>query len=117
MREEGKEWLGIPVRTWERLSAAITDCGKVVDIIIYGSRAKETFRAFSDIDIALKGPELVHSDLFPIIDRIDELNLLYEIDLSLYSELDYPPLIREIDSCGRSLLRRLSRIVDSDLQA
>ena len=82
------------------LVAAIRKCEKVDEIILYGSRAKGNFKKFSDIDITLKGDGLDRKDLFPILELIDDLYLPYEIDLSIYSELDYPPLIEEIDRYG-----------------
>lgn len=106
MNPESQEWLGIKEDVWRRIVAAICECEKVSEIILYGSRAKGTFRKFSDIDITLKGEGLVHTDLFPMLTRLDDFNLPYEIDLSLYSELDYLPLIDEIDNTGVSLLSK-----------
>ncbi|MDE7465876.1 MAG: hypothetical protein K2M59_05550 [Muribaculaceae bacterium] len=40
------------------------------------------------------------SDLYSILERSDDLYLPYEVDLSIYDELDYAPLIEEIDRYG-----------------
>lgn len=92
--------IGLTEEEISKLVGAIRECKKVEDIILYGSRAKGTFKRFSDIDMTLKGEGLKREDLFPIHERIDDLYLPYEIDLSIYSDLDYQPLIDEIDRYG-----------------
>lgn len=94
---------GLSEEDISRLVGSIRECKKVEDIILYGSRAKGTFKRFSDIDMTLKGEGLKRDDLYPILERIDDLYLPYEIDLSIYSDLDYQPLIDEIDRYGIKL--------------
>lgn len=94
---------GLSEEDISRLVVSIRECKKVEDIILYGSRAKGTFKSFSDIDMTLKGEGLKRDDLYPILERIDDLYLPYEIDLSIYSDLDYQPLIDEIDRYGIKL--------------
>lgn len=94
---------GLSEETISRLVEEIRRCEKVDKIILYGSRAKGTFKKFSDIDMTLKGDGLKREDLYPILERIDDLYLPYEIDLSIYSDLDYQPLIDEIDRYGVEL--------------
>lgn len=97
------ELMGIPAEIWKSIADTILECDKVSDILVYGSRAKGSYHKFSDIDLTLIGEKIRHSDLLEIYNRIEELNLPYEIDLSIYSELDYAPLINEIDAFGKSL--------------
>ena len=95
-----KRDIGLTEEEISKLVGAIRECEKVGDIILYGSRAKGTFKRFSDIDMTLKGEGWKREDLFPILERIDDLYLPYEIDLSIYSDLDYQPLLEEIDRYG-----------------
>lgn len=104
-----KQWerttdTGLSEEVISQLVNIIRECKKVTDVIIYGSRAKGTYKEFSDIDITLKGDELERSDLYSILERIDDLYLPYEIDLSIYAQLDYMPLIEEIDKHGIRLI-------------
>lgn len=101
--------MGVSRRHWEMLASSIMQSPKVTDIIIYGSRSKGTYRIFSDIDITLKGAGLRHPDLFPILNRIDELNLPYEVDLSIYDDIDNQAMRDEIAHHGISLLLLLDR--------
>lgn len=95
---------GLSEEVISQLVNTIRECKKVTEVIIYGSRANGTYKEFSDIDITLKGDELERSDLYPILERIDDLYLPYEIDLSIYAQLDYMPLIEEIDKHGIRLI-------------
>lgn len=104
----GKKDIGLTEDTVKKLVEAIMGCGNVREIILYGSRSIGTFRNFSDIDIALKGDGLTREDLYPILERIEDLYLPYEIDLSIFSRLDYPPLIEDIDRTGLDLVAWLS---------
>lgn len=101
-----QEIYGIPVEMLRRLVECVKEYDKVEEIILYGSRAKGTARRFSDIDLTLKGECLTQLDLFEIAERIDDLYLPYEIDLSLYSQLDHQPLLDEIARYGKTLYRR-----------
>lgn len=94
---------GIPRTTLHKLIRCISTNPKVEQIILYGSRAKGTYKPFSDIDLTLKGNELTHRDLFQIADAIDDLYMPYEVDLSLWKDLDYQPLLEEIERHGRIL--------------
>lgn len=94
---------GLSADTISKLVEEILKCRKVNKIILYGSRAKGTFRTFSDIDITLIGDDLKREELYPILERIDDLYLPYEIDLSIYAEIDYQPLKEEIDRYGVEL--------------
>lgn len=74
---------------------------KVGEAILYGSRAKGSYRPGSDIDLTLKGNELSYQDLLNIELALDDLLLPYKIDLSLHHQLDNPQLIDHIARVGK----------------
>lgn len=58
-------------------------------IFIFGSRARETNKKFSDIDIAIKNPNKPDYKLLAMIRfDLEESELPYKIDLSDYHDLD-----------------------------
>lgn len=57
-------------------------------IFIFGSRAKETNRQFSDIDIAIKDSKINSSALAMARFELEESNLPYKVDLVNFDELD-----------------------------
>ena len=73
---------------------------QVEQAILYGSRAKGTFRNGSDIDLTLKGDALTHRELGKIDMELDDLLLPYKIDLSLFRQIDNPNLIEHIERVG-----------------
>ncbi len=54
------------------------------EAILYGSRAKDTYKPGSDIDLTLKGQELDISVMNKISIKLDDLLLPYTFDLSIY---------------------------------
>jgi predicted nucleotidyltransferase len=74
--------------------------------ILYGSRAKGNYRPGSDIDLTIKGSRLNQSILFNISEQLKQLALPYEIDLSIYSQINNASLIEHIDRAGIVLYQR-----------
>lgn len=72
-------------------------------VIIYGSRAKGTNSVGSDIDLTLiTKTELPYQRLLLLQAELDDLNLPYQIDLSVFRELNNPELIDHIKRVGVS---------------
>ncbi|MGE5440591.1 MAG: nucleotidyltransferase family protein [Bacteroidota bacterium] len=68
--------------------------------ILYGSRAKGNFKNGSDIDLTLEGDELELDTLLKILNELDELDLPYKIDLSIYSAISNNDLLEHINRVG-----------------
>lgn len=69
-------------------------------VILYGSRAKGTYRPFSDIDITLDGEFLTEADVSRIAMKIDDLLLPYQFDISRLATLHNPALLDHINRRG-----------------
>ena len=74
---------------------------KVRKVILFGSRAKGNFRTGSDIDLALVGEDIDHEELLRIYNDIDDLGLLYKVDLLHYEEKRGTPIVEHIDRAGK----------------
>lgn len=98
---------GLPATTLDRLRALLSDHPRVEQAILYGSRAKGTYRPGSDIDLTLIGADLTYRDLAELAARFDESPLPYRVDLSLLAEIDNPDLIEHITRVGRVIYRRV----------
>lgn len=66
-------------------------------VYVYGSRAKETYRPNSDIDLTLIAPKMTIAELFKIETELDDLLLPYKFDLSLFHTLDNQQLVEHIE--------------------
>lgn len=70
-------------------------------VLIFGSRAKGNYREGSDIDLVAIGNDLDYSQLIKILTEIDNLDLLYSVDLLDYNKTINTPIGEHIDSVGQ----------------
>ncbi len=69
--------------------------------ILYGSRAKGNFKKGSDIDLTLIGDKLSLDDLLNIKSEFQDLLLPYNMDLSIYHQIDNEALQDHIRRTGQ----------------
>lgn len=73
---------------------------QVASVTLYGSRAKGNYRPASDIDLTLTGT-LDWQTFNQLEQALDDLMLPYQIDLSIYDQIDNPDLIEHIRRAGK----------------
>lgn len=100
---------GLSEATVENICAVFTHFPEIEKVILYGSRAKGSFKTGSDIDLTLCGAALT-SDLCSIIaSALDDLLLPYTIDLSVFDELDHEKLREHIERVGMVFYERAGK--------
>lgn len=72
---------GVDRRWLDALCATFSAFTPVEKAWIYGSRARGDFRAGSDIDLAVDAPTLSFQDFLRLKGRIDDLPIIFKIDL------------------------------------
>lgn len=82
---------GLDAATLERLRAVFGACPGVERVWLYGSRARGWYRPGSDLDLAVEG-ELDFDTLTRLIDRLDDLDLPWKIDLNRMEDIQDPAL-------------------------
>ena len=95
---------GLSHQVIEAIHSVLVQYPQVGQVIIYGSRAKGTYRKGSDIDLTLvaaQGAELDLNLLFSIDSALDELLLPYSFDLSILETIDNPSLVDHIRRVGQ----------------
>jgi predicted nucleotidyltransferase len=70
-------------------------------VLIFGSRSKGNYRAGSDIDLAVIGQDIDYNLLLNIHCEIDNLELLYSVDLLDYQKKKGTPIGDHIDRVGQ----------------
>lgn len=70
------------------------------EVVLFGSRAKGNYREGSDIDLALKGPNLDLGAKDSLLARYDKLLLPWKLDVIVYSLIEEPALKEHIDRVG-----------------
>ena len=70
-------------------------------VVLFGSRAKGNYTTGSDIDLAVVGNNISFKLLMDLNLRIDDLELLYKVDLVDYRKVAGTPLGEHIDRVGQ----------------
>ncbi len=97
---------GLSDNTIERIRGVLGQFDAVDSAVLFGSRAKGTFKPGSDIDLTVVGENLTARDLSQISDALDELMLPYQIDLSVFHLIDHKPLREHIERVGKVVFSR-----------
>jgi uncharacterized protein len=79
---------------------------EIEEAIIFGSRAKGTYREGSDIDISLKGELLTESIKMDVLMEIDALNSPYLFDISIFNLLGSVDLKEHINRVGQIFYKK-----------
>ena len=94
---------GLPGRTLKELREYFATQNNIEKVLIYGSRAKGTYRNGSDIDFAIIGENLntsrIHSDL-------DNLPTPYKFDVLDYKSLTHEGMLNSIKTDGKVFYQR-----------
>jgi predicted nucleotidyltransferase len=91
---------GLKENTISDIQTIFSSIPEIEEAILFGSRAKGTFKKGSDIDLALKGNSLNLSLLNQILLKLDELFLPYKFDISIYSQISNLDLLNHIQRVG-----------------
>lgn len=91
---------GLSEQTIEKIRSVFAKHPNVEKVVLYGSRAKGTYKPGSDIDLALYGEGITQKEKDRILDELDELDLPYVIDLSVFSQLAHAQLRDHIERVG-----------------
>lgn len=88
----------------KRIAAAIKQFPEIDDAVIFGSRAKGTYKKASDVDLAIKG-RAVTSETIKRLNFLlnEELPLPYFFDVVHYESLESQQLVEHIDRVGMSM--------------
>jgi predicted nucleotidyltransferase len=70
-------------------------------VLIFGSRSKGNYRSGSDIDLAIADSKIDYRQLLDIQCEIDNLELLYSVDLLNYESKKGTPIGDHIDRVGQ----------------
>lgn len=95
-----EQMFGISQNALDKIKFVLFSVQGIEQVILYGSRAKGNYKEGSDIDLVIKG-NLTFDDLVKISVSLDDLNLPWKIDLSLYSQIKNEKLLEHINKVGK----------------
>ncbi len=97
---------GLKEETIKKINEVFSNYSEIKKVIIYGSRAKGSYKNGSDIDLTLIGENIKLEQLNKIDNELDNLMLPYSFDLSAYKELTNKEFIEHIDRVGLVFFNR-----------
>lgn len=92
---------GLTCERLAKMQGVFAHYPQIETVLIYGSRAKGNFRPGSDIDLTLLGKELDSSLLNRILIELDDLNMPYMLDVSLFEQIGSEELLSHIERIGK----------------
>lgn len=92
---------GLSDRVIEEFRAVFRRYENIEKILIFGSRAKGNFREGSDIDLCAVGQGVTAAQLLAMLTDIDDLELLYSVDLIDYHKVKDTPIGDHISRIGQ----------------
>ncbi len=98
---------GLPELTVSTIREILARHPEVERAIIYGSRAKGTYRPGSDIDLTLIGPGLTYHDLVSIMGELEESVIPYTVDVSILDDIEDPAVQDHIKRWGQTFYQRI----------
>jgi predicted nucleotidyltransferase len=91
---------GLTKQTIEKIQSVFFNHPCIEKALLYGSRAKGTFKKGSDIDLTISGKGLNLSIMSRVCEELDDLLLPYTIDLSIYEQISNNELRQHIERVG-----------------
>lgn len=91
---------GLDEGTLEQIKTVFSKFDILEKVVLYGSRAKGTFKPYSDIDITLFGDGLTLTYQQEIEIALDDLFLPFKFDISCYDTIQNEDLKEHIERVG-----------------
>ncbi len=95
---------GLTAAQHAQIAGVLGEYPGITAVRVFGSRAKGTHRATSDLDLALSGT-LDWRDVARIAGEFDDLDLPFRVDVLQYEALTHEALRAHIDRVGRPFHR------------
>ena len=98
---------GLPSIYISKINSVFSQYGNIDEVVLFGSRAKGTYRDNSDIDLAIKGESIDLSTLQQIENKLEELYIPNSIDLIVFDKIENSDLINHINRVGKSFYKKI----------
>ena len=92
---------GLAERHYAEFARVFARYPAIEQVLIFGSRAKGTARDGSDFDLAVVAPSMTDRDFTSLWNEIDDLPLVFKVDLLHWDRLEHERLKAKIIAEGR----------------
>lgn len=83
------------------LKQLFSQAGSIEQVLLYGSRAKGSFKPYSDIDLAVFGKDLTSREFTALWSGIEDLPIIFKLDLLHWDTLENTELKSRILRDGK----------------
>ena len=97
---------GLSTATLEKVRAVLERFPEVERAVLFGSRAKGTYKPGSDIDLSLEGPALDWRVVGRLYEALDDLLLPYKFSLIVHDKALDPEVAAHIARVGIPVFER-----------
>ncbi|WP_247236555.1 nucleotidyltransferase family protein [Telluribacter sp. SYSU D00476] len=97
---------GLSSADLEAIIEVFKNTPEVEEVILFGSRAKGNYQVGSDIDLVVKGEQLSFDKYLQLLVLLEELDLLYHIDVIKYNTIKNKELLDHIRRIGIPIYQR-----------
>lgn len=99
----GELSFGLSRAILEDLRRVFAQYPEIQTVLVFGSRAKNTFQDGSDIDLAILAPALTSQRFTQLWDQLDSLPLVFKMDIVHWNTLENEKLKLKIMQEGKPL--------------
>ena len=96
---------GLTEKEQVEILALIKKYPEIDEVILFGSRAMNTFTKISDIDLALKGDNISRI-IGSLVSDFEDSSLIYEVDVIDYHGISSEALLEHIRKYGKVFYRK-----------
>jgi len=94
---------GLSAEILDELRVVFSRFSAIDRVLIYGSRARGDFRPGSDIDLLVLAPTMASLEFAQLWMALDDLPIIFRLDVSLCQEVNNPKLMRNMLADGVTL--------------
>ena len=97
---------GLTERSYKELLEILSSIPEIEEVLIYGSRARGDFTQASDVDLSIKGKNVVRRTLAILNDRLYESHIPQIFDTHIYSGIKNQAFKNNVDQDGKIIYRK-----------
>jgi predicted nucleotidyltransferase len=99
---------GLSDKTCATIRQILGQYPQIEKAVLYGSRAKGNYKNGSDVDLTLMGAALDLRLLLSVAGALEDSDIPYTVDLSLFEQIENPALREHIERVGQVFYERNS---------
>jgi len=97
---------GFTAEDQEQMQACFKRCPEIEKIVLFGSRAMNTFRSASDVDLVIYGKAVNRQTVLNLKNELEDTNIPYFFDVINAHTIDSPELLEHLRRHGKLLYKK-----------